>query len=119
MTDYKIWVKKDPRWNLRPGVLRYLAKKVLKEEGIESGELSIFLVGARKARQLNITYRDMDYVPQVLAFPVSGLMPGSCLGDIVLCLPLLREEARQKNTLIDTVAEEWLRHGIRNLLGKT
>ena len=112
----RVLVKKDPRWPIKPALVRSLALKVLKEKGISKGELSVFLVGSRKAKELNQVHRKQNYVPQVLAFPVSKEMPGNFLGDVVICLPLLRQEAVWQNRLLEGVLEDWLRHGVGNLL---
>ena len=111
-----VLVKKDPRWTVKPSQVRRIAKVILAEEGYRLGILSIMLVGKRKARGLNIKWRGQDYIPQVLAFPASEqAMVTKSLGDVVLCLPLLREEAVRKNSCWETILEDWLRHGIKSL----
>lgn len=99
-----ILIKHPKNWGLDEGVVRRLAKKVLRERGLGGVELSLAFVGRRKARDLNIRYRKMDYVPQVLAFP----MDKEILGDIVICTSKLKRERAD--------LAEWLRHGVKNLL---
>ncbi len=116
----RVFVKKDPRWSLSVKEVRKIAKKLL-SEFLSSGriELSVLFVGKRKAKKLNQNYRKMDYVPQVLAFPQDGeeMADGwKRLGDVVICLPLLREEAIVENRFLMEVLENWLRHGIKNLI---
>jgi rRNA maturation RNase YbeY len=116
----KVLVKKDPRWSLSVKEVRELAKKVLVEFLDEGNvELSVLFVGKRKAKKLNQDYRKMNYVPQVLSFgqDEKAMADGwRRLGDIMICLPLLREEAIVENRLLMEVLEDWLRHGIKNLL---
>ncbi len=116
----KVLIKKDPRWSLSVKEVRKMSEGILREF-IKSGqvELSILFVGKRKAKKLNEDYRKMDYVPQVLAFPQNekGMADGwDRVGDVVICLPLLREEAIVENRLLMEVLKDWLRHGIKNLI---
>lgn len=85
-------------------------------------ELSLIFVGRTKARNFNLAYRKMNYVPQVLGFPNSrdsdpdGLVR---LGDVLICTNKLKREVelvenRGKN--IYQVLEKWIEHGVNNLL---
>lgn len=114
--DYQVWVKKDPRWYISNGTIRSIVHDILRTKGLKKAELSVVLVGRRKALMLNKQYRKQEYVPQVLAFPVAKNIPGTILGDVIICLPLLRLEAIRENREIDTILAEWLTHGITNLL---
>jgi len=116
----RVFIKKDPRWSLSVKEVRRMTKEVL-SEFLSSGwiELSVLFVGKRKAKELNRDYRKMDYVPQVLAFPQDEKEMADGwrrLGDVVICLPFLREEAIVENRLLMEVLEDWLRHGIKNLI---
>ena len=116
-----ILIKKDPRWSLGGREIARLANEVLVEMGLggDEVELSILFVGQRKAKQLNVNYRQMDYVPQVLAFPMSREKDSDGvvrLGDVVICWPLLQKEMIIENKSFEEVVESWLRHGIGNLL---
>lgn len=116
----KVLIKKDPRWSLEGKKIGQLAAKIVAEHGFggKEVELSIMLVGKRKAKTLNQDYRKMDYIPQVLAFPLSlekdedGVVR---IGDVVICWPLLQAEMIRENKSFWKVMEEWLRHGIGNL----
>jgi len=97
-----------------------LAQKALIEKGYKNGvELSIFFVGRKKARDLNIEYRKMDYFPQVLGFPMSkekdadGMIR---LGDIVICTQKLKYEVFFQKKSLEEVLYSWLVHGVENLL---
>lgn len=100
-----VLIKHRQNWGLNEEEVRGTALGVLKEMGLKKVELSLFFVGREEARKLNIDYRQMDYVPQVLAFPMSK---AGMLGDVVICTPKLK---REKASL-----EEWIRHGVKNLL---
>ncbi len=115
----KILIKKDPRYPLDIKKIRQKAKKILNKYGLSDKiELSINFVGKRKAKSLNSDYRNKDYIPKVLAFPMDDQTPDGkkLLGDLVICFPLAREEARQRQRMVNEIIEELLEHGISNLV---
>lgn len=115
----QILIKHPKNWGLNANKVEMLALEALKKKQLVSVELSIIFVGRKKARDLNIKYRDKNYIPQVLGFPMSqeadadGIVR---LGDVVICTQKLKYEAIFMNKNIDTVLVEWLVHGIENLL---
>lgn len=85
-------------------------------------EFAVRVVDEAEIQTLNHLYRNKDAPTNVLSFPVgdiSGLPPEAArqMGDIVVCAPVVREEAlRQEKSL----AEHWahmLVHGALHLLG--
>ena len=119
----KILVKYPKNWGLDSVKVENIGNKVLKKFNFSfKVELSIFFVGRRKAKDLNIKYRKMDYVPQVLGFPNSqDTDPDGWvrLGDVVICTDRLKEEMKlvsNKNRSIYEILEEWIEHGVENLL---
>ena len=115
----KVLIKKDPRYPLNLKSIRQKAKDILISVGLgQKTELSLFFIGKRKAKKMNQTFRKMDYVPEVLAFPMGergqdGLLR---LGDVVICFPLAREQARKRERMVEDIIGELLEHGINNLL---
>ncbi len=113
-------LRKDFRSQISDIRIKDLAKKALVERGYESNvELSIFFVGRKKAKDLNLNYRKMSYIPQVLGFPMSKKadVDGKIrLGDIVICTQKLKYEVVFQKSNLDTVLYSWLIHGIDNLL---
>jgi probable rRNA maturation factor len=80
-------------------VLRRWARAALTRDA----RVTLRFVGAREARTLNSLFRGKDYATNVLAFVYDDATPFS--GDIVLCAPVLRQEARaQGKTLADHCA---------------
>ena len=65
---------------------------------VRAGDIALRLVGAGESQALNLRYRGRDAPTNVLAFPAE-LPPGlpleteALLGDLVICVPLLYEEA--------------------------
>lgn len=111
---------KHPK-TLQSRVINKLAKKALNHFGYDDKEveLSVVFVGRKKAKELNIKYRQKSYIPQVLGFPMSkekdvdGMIR---LGDIVICTQKLKYESVFLKKDIDEVLEEWLVHGVENLV---
>lgn len=112
-------VKHYKNWGLDEKRVVSLAKKVLKEGGLDRAELSLLFCGRRRAKKLNMEYRQMGYVPQVLAFGLKfdrdrdGLRR---LGDIVICNEKLKYEAVFLKSGIYRVLRDWLRHGMEALV---
>lgn len=115
----KVLIKKDPRYPLDLKSIRQKAKDILASANVgQETELSILFVGKRKAQQLNETFRKMKYTPEVLAFPMGEKGPDGLLrlGDVVICFPLAREQARKRERMVGEIIAELLEHGINNLL---
>ncbi|MFA6361574.1 MAG: rRNA maturation RNase YbeY [Candidatus Shapirobacteria bacterium] len=107
-------------WGLQSKLVEELAKKALIEKGFRSNvELSIYFVGRKKAKDLNISFRKMSYIPQVLGFPMSKEtdVDGKIrLGDIVICTQKLKYEVKFQKSNLEKVLYSWLIHGVENLL---
>ena len=88
-----------------------LARRVLANEGIESGELGIAFVAPGEIRELKREHLGIDEATDVLSFPIDGRDPlpdgvPRQLGDAVLC-PQVTGEAWQGPLV----------HGLLHLLG--
>jgi probable rRNA maturation factor len=85
-------------------------------------ELSVRLVDEDEARELNGRYRNKDKATNVLSFPFEDFdgLPEDMvrpLGDIVVCAPVVAQEAsQQKKALLDHWAHMVI-HGTLHLLG--
>ena len=85
----------------------------------ENVELSVIFVGRKKAKKLNIKYRQKDYIPQVLGFPMSKNADADGyirLGDVVICTEKLKYEVNFLKKSQEEILREWLIHGVENLL---
>lgn len=118
--DNLILINHPNNWGLSEDLVNELAQKALKEKGFKSDvELSVCFVGRKKARDLNINYRQKDYYPQVLGFPMSTKkdVDGKIrLGDIVICTQKLKYEVDFQKSTLEKVLYAWLVHGVENLL---
>ncbi len=85
----------------------------------EKNELAIRIVDVAESAELNQTYRHKQGPTNVLSFPFSappGVAP-ELLGDIIICAPLVQQEASAANKpLIDHWAHLVV-HGVLHLLG--
>jgi probable rRNA maturation factor len=82
-------------------------------------EISLRLVDEAEMRQLNQTWRGKQGPTNVLSFPAdlpTGLgLP--LLGDIVVCVPVVRREATEQAKPLDAHWAHMLVHGTLHLLG--
>lgn len=116
----EILIKHPNNWGLEEKQVRDFMEKILVTRGFKNDtEVSIYFVGRDKAKKLNIEYRQKDYIPQVLGFPmdkeksIDGYVR---LGDIVICTQKLKYEVKFQKSTLEKVLEEWLEHGMDNLM---
>jgi len=88
-------------------------------QGRGEAELLIRLVEKNESRQLNARYRNRDKPTNVLSFPAD--LPQEIdlplLGDVVICAPLVAQEAEEQNK---SSLSHWAHltiHGTLHLLG--
>ncbi|MDW8470074.1 MAG: rRNA maturation RNase YbeY [Burkholderiales bacterium] len=74
--------------------------------------VTLRVVGAAEARRLNRAFRRRDYAPNVLAFDY-----GEGAGDIVLCHPVIRREARAQRKRLAAHYAHLVVHGMLHLRG--
>ncbi len=131
MRKNKVLIGFSNNWGLDEKKVIGLALGVLADGGFLGVELSLVFVGASEAKRLNVKYRKMRYVPQVLSFVMDGKKDADGwrrLGDIVICIDRLRDEAvpmvrRASDSGVPSVADrpaaevyellkDWLEHGM-------
>jgi probable rRNA maturation factor len=91
--------------------LRKWAKAALQGEA----EVTLRLAGRRECRKLNSGYRGKDYATNVLTFAYADTRP--LAGDIVLCAPLVAEEARRQGKTVEAHYAHLVVHGMLHLQG--
>ena len=101
--------------------IRQMVICVLKKMG-KQGSLSIHLVGEKKIRTLNKTYRGKDRPTDVLSFGMEDAAETinkerRDFGDIFLCLPYIRRQALSFEVPFVEEIKRMLIHGILHLLG--
>ena len=85
----------------------------------DNAELTIRIVDAVEGGQLNERWRKSPGATNVLSFPsreVARLAP-DLLGDVVICAPVVIQEAEQQNKNVEAHWAHILIHGVLHLTG--
>ena len=112
-----------PRWRLRRWVQRAVAGVLASEADagmpnrFRAAALTIRLVDAEEGRSLNHEFRQKDYATNVLTFEYGIDPDGVAAGDIVLCLPVLHQEAAAQHKTVLNHAAHLTIHGVLHALG--
>ncbi|MFL0795902.1 MAG: rRNA maturation RNase YbeY [Cellvibrionaceae bacterium] len=85
----------------------------------EGTELSIRIVDDEESRQLNHQYRDKDKPTNVLSFPadIPPEVELPLLGDLVICAPVVQQEAKEQNKTLEAHWAHMVVHGTLHLQG--
>ena len=113
------------RKKVKEAIIHALENKVFRDT-----EVSVSIVGDRRMRTLNKTYRHVDKTTDVLSFPLNDSAQFSKaqfiespddvlrLGDIVISFPEARLMAISENKLVDDEIVFLALHGLDHLMGK-
>ena len=81
-------------------------------------EQTICVVDEAQSRELNHRFRGKDSATNVLAFPGENeFLDYDCLGDLVICAPLVTAEALQQGKPVDAHWAHLVVHGMLHLQG--
>jgi rRNA maturation RNase YbeY len=81
-------------------------------------QLDLNLVGSTAMTRLNAKYRGKRYPTDVLSFPAPEPFRGmGRLGELVICLPTLKKQARELGHKPELELDVLLTHGLLHLLG--
>ncbi len=84
----------------------------------QSAAIPLRFVGAAEGRKLNCVYRGRDYATNVLSFAYGKPKRGEPLtGDLVLCAPVMRREARAQGKALAAHVAHLAVHGALHLQG--
>src|SRR3712207_2041008 len=76
------------------------------------------LVSSATMTRLNAAYRGKRYATDVLSFPAPPFFSETgYLGELVICLPTLKRQAREQKHAPETELDVLLVHGLIHLLG--
>ncbi len=87
------------------------------------GELGVRVVGSAESRRLNARYRGKDKPTNVLSFSPYALRasgdrsPFAFIGDLVICAPVVRSEAREQGKSLQAHWAHLVVHGALHLIG--
>lgn len=124
MNDAAVTVQYAGDWPQMPAEQLWVdwARVVLAEHRPD-GLLTLRLVGRAEGRDLNQRYRGRDCATNVLSFPMerpAGLpaeVPMTELGDLVICMPVVRQEAEAQGKPLVSHCAHLVIHGCLHLLG--
>ena len=80
-----------------------------------SAEVTIRFVDAEEGQSLNRDYRGKDYATNVLSFVYEDAP--TVFGDLVICLPVVQQEAKAQGKTVDAHFAHMVVHGILHLHG--
>jgi len=92
---------------------------VLAQQTLTEQEITVRIVDIEESQNLNRTYRGKDKPTNVLSFPFES-PPGvelPLLGDLVICAPVVSDEAKQQNKPLMHHWAHMIIHGTLHLLG--
>jgi probable rRNA maturation factor len=81
----------------------------------QDAEITIRIVGSDESKNLNAMYRKKKYPTNVLSFLVDDAH--HLIGDIVLCAPVIEEEARDQSKNLEAHYAHLIIHGALHLYG--
>lgn len=86
---------------------------------LEDPELTIRITGSEESQQLNHEYRGKDKPTNVLSFPFEAPpeVPLPLLGDLVICVEVVEQEAKEQNKPLNHHWAHMVIHGCLHLLG--
>lgn len=98
---------------------------LFEQEGVdgERAEISLTLVSLEEIRELNRDYRDVDRETDVLSFPQFESVEDMpefgelCLGDVVICLDKVEEQAKEFGHSFERELIYLFVHSLLHLLG--
>ncbi|HVE49149.1 MAG TPA: rRNA maturation RNase YbeY [Casimicrobiaceae bacterium] len=100
-----------------PATLRRWARAALERDA----SVTLRFVGGAEGRRLNATFRRKDYATNVLTFVYDDVANDGrdrlLTGDIVLCVPVIRREARERNRTLRAHCSHLVVHGMLHLQG--
>ncbi|MDN8338423.1 rRNA maturation RNase YbeY [Acinetobacter baumannii] len=114
----------SPESELKRAQLKKIIEITLRHVGYkEDCEIGIACVDLEESHQLNLQYREKDKPTNVLSFPsdipeeVLPMLDALPLGDLVICIPVVLQEAVEQKKTAQNHFAHLLVHGVLHLLG--
>ena len=103
-------------------VLARRAQRALGLLGLSRAEFNLLLCGSRRIQTLNRRFRGVDRPTDVLSFPFlepDAVAPGlkGPIGDIAICIPVARRQARLAGHSVEVEVVILMVHGLLHLVG--
>ncbi|NYT66340.1 rRNA maturation RNase YbeY [Alcaligenaceae bacterium] len=110
-----------PRWRLRRWVLHALKgahpHAANKLADINMVSLTLRLVDTTEGQELNRDFRQRDYATNILTFAYGTDPSGTLHADLVICVPVLEQEASTQRKPLRNHAAHLTMHGVLHALG--
>ncbi len=99
--------------------LQKIASTIAKKEKKIKGTVEINFIGDKKMTEMNYQYRGKKYPTDVLSFAwgEDGKIKSSLLGQIYLCYPQIKRQAKEWKTTAQAEMTRMLIHGLLHLTG--
>ncbi|MFY7003784.1 rRNA maturation RNase YbeY [Acinetobacter pittii] len=114
----------SPELELKRAQLKKIIETTLSHVGYkEDCEIGVACVDLDESQQLNLQYREKDKPTNVLSFPsdipeeVLPMLDALPLGDLVICIPVVLQEALEQKKTAQNHFAHLLVHGVLHLLG--
>ncbi|ELW82168.1 TPA: rRNA maturation RNase YbeY [Acinetobacter nosocomialis] len=114
----------SPELELKRAQLKKIIEITLRHVGYkEDCEIGVACVDLEESHQLNLQYREKDKPTNVLSFPsdipeeVLPMLDALPLGDLVICIPVVLQEALEQKKTAQNHFAHLLVHGVLHLLG--
>ncbi|KRI62823.1 rRNA maturation RNase YbeY [Acinetobacter pittii] len=114
----------SPELELKRAQLKKIIEITLRHVGYkEDCEIGVACVDLDESQQLNLQYREKDKPTNVLSFPsdipeeVLPMLAALPLGDLVICIPVVLQEALEQKKTAQNHFAHLLVHGVLHLLG--
>ncbi len=119
---HRILMQNRQKEKVKLGLIRDLAREVLKDLGCGDAELSVVLTDDNAIQGLNKRYLNKDRPTDVLSFPMfphpaSRIPHPVILGDVVISVETAKMQAEHRGVKADEEFARLLIHGILHLLG--
>ncbi len=101
--------------NLEKQIKKLLSKKRVRNKNRLNEDVTILFLDKSEAKKINKNYRQKNYPTDVLSFMSDDHEMG--LGDLVICLPVVREQAGRHGLSFNEELSYVVLHGFLHLLG--
>lgn len=113
-------IEKDYRNLVDQARLKFIANTVLIYFGKNDFEFTISIVGEKKIRELNINFRSIDSITDVLSFSANEMNPETrkkYIGDVIISYPIAEKQSLSLHHQISDELGLLTIHGVLHLLG--
>ena len=99
----------------RAALPRHKVARWIRHSLVTEGEITVRIVGAEEGQRLNREFRKKDYTTNVLTFDY--MQSPVVMADLVLCAPVVAQEAREQGKTLQAHYAHLLVHGTLHAQG--